>query len=73
VHEVCGLVLMNVKHPSPETTEEYIMRVMERLGVPMEKDAISKFCDGLDKFCTEMEEETSGDGLPSIDSLCIQE
>ncbi len=60
VREVYCLVLMNVKHPSPETTEEYIMRVMERLGVPMmEKDAISEFCDGLKQFCTEMEEGSS--------------
>lgn len=73
VREVYCLVLMNVKRPSPETTEEYIMRVMERLGVPNEKDAISELCDGLEKFCTEMEEGSSGDGL-AIDSLCgIQE
>lgn len=55
LREVSILIFMNVNYPYPETTEDYIARMVEKFGLPMDRDAISVFCNGVEQFCNEIE------------------
>ena len=69
LREVKFLIYVNVNHPHPETTEDYVTRVMKYFGVPIDRDSINALCNGIVQSCSEMEQRGGLDG-ETVDGLC---